>query len=139
MLDRERILAKLDELDGYVREIEGIMPANLDEYRRVEKRRACERLLQISVECVIDVCNLVVAGLRFGLPADEDDLFEKLESQGILSAEVAGVLRRMKGCRNILVHQYGHVLDDIVFETISTKLGDFARFRAEILQSLADR
>jgi hypothetical protein len=64
VLDRERILTKLDEIDGYVRDLRTIAPQGFAEYRQIEKKRACERLLQIAVECVIDICNLFVAGLR---------------------------------------------------------------------------
>lgn len=124
MVDRERVLAKLDDLDGYLTELRSIMPASLAEYQGVEKRRACERLLQVSVECVLDVCHLMVAGLRLGLPTDEDDVFEKLRAAGVVSPSMCETLRRMKGCRNVLVHEYGHVLDDIVYETISTRLGE---------------
>ena len=138
MLDRERILGKLDEMDGYLRELESILPRNLDEYRRTETRRACERLLQVSVECVLDVCNLLVAGLRLGLPGEEDDLFEKLATAGVISAEMRDTLRRMRGCRNILVHDYGRVLDEIVFETVTSKRDDFARFRQRVLQALSE-
>jgi len=136
VVDRDRVLAKLDELDGYLEELRSIMPANLDEYRRVEKRRACERLLQVSVECVLDVCHLMVAGLRLGLPAEEDDVFEKLETAGVVSAAMRETLRRMKGCRNILVHEYGHVLDEIIFEAVSTRLTEFEEFRRHILRAI---
>jgi uncharacterized protein YutE (UPF0331/DUF86 family) len=50
VIDRERILTKLDELDGYLGEIRSIAPDRLEEYRRIEKKRACERLLQLLVE-----------------------------------------------------------------------------------------
>ena len=79
MIDRERVLVKLDALDGYLMELRSILPASLAAYQQVEKRRACERLLQVSVECV---------------------------------------------------------LDDLVYETISTRLGDFAEFRRQILAAL---
>lgn len=136
MLDRERILAKLDELDGYLRELRAIVPGTIEGYRQIEKRRACERLLQISVECVIDVCNRLVTGLRLGLPAEEDDLFEKLAQAGKISPRMRETLQRMKGCRNILVHEYGHVEDDIIFETISTRLADFDEFKREVIEAL---
>ena len=136
MLDRERILAKLDELDGYLRELREIVPATLAEYRTVETKRACERLLQIAVECVIDVGNLLVSGLRLGLPAEEDDIFEKLEHAGIISAEMVALLKRMKGCRNILVHDYARVNDEIIFEAVATKLGDFDAFKREVISAL---
>lgn len=136
MLDRERILAKLDDLDGYVRDLRSIAPLSFTEYRQIEKKRACERLLQIAVECVVDVCNLFVSGLRLGLPAEEDDLFEKLEQARILSPQMKERLKEMKGFRNILVHEYGHVDDAIVYQVATTELGDFTDFKNEILEAL---
>ena len=70
MLDRESILAKLDTLDAYSqRELEQIVPASFEDYQRIEVKRACERLVQISIESAIDVCGLFVSGLCLGLPA----------------------------------------------------------------------
>lgn len=86
MLDRERVLIRIDQLEGYFRELHEIIPGDFAAYqKKVEKRRACERLLQISVDAVIDVCHLLVMGLRLGIPSEEDDLFEKLEIAGIIS------------------------------------------------------
>jgi uncharacterized protein YutE (UPF0331/DUF86 family) len=42
----------------------------------------------------------------------------------------------MTGCHNILVHEYGHVLDEIIFETVSTRLGDFVEFRRQVLHAM---
>lgn len=136
MLDRERILAKIDELEGYLRELRQISPESFEEYQKIEKRRACERLLQISVECVIDICQLFVSGLRLGLPSEEDDLFEKLEQAGVLSGEMKATVKEMKAFRNILVHEYGWVDDRIVYEAVKTKSGDFETFMGEILKAL---
>lgn len=136
MLDRERILAKLDELDGYLRELREIAPRSFEEYKKIEKKRACERLLQISIECVIDICGLFVAGLRLGLPGEEDDLFEKLEQAGVISSSMKGIIKAMKGFRNILVHEYGQVDDGIVYEVLQSWLDDFEAFKQEILRAL---
>lgn len=136
MVDRDRLLAKLDELDGYLCELRAIAPVRLDEYLGIEKKRACERLVQISVEAIIDVCALLVTGLRLGLPGEEDDLFEKLLRHGVISESMAGTLRRMKGLRNLLVHVYGRVNDQVVFETIQQRLGDCEAFKGEILAFL---
>lgn len=138
MIDRDRLLAKLDELDGYLRELRSVAPEQLEEYLKVEKKRACERLLQVSVEAVIDACGLLVTGLRLGVPGEEDDLFEKLARRGAISASMAGTLRRMKGLRNLLVHEYGRVNDEIVFETARHRLGDFDAFKREVLAFLRE-
>jgi len=136
VLDRERILAKLDELDGYLQELKAIAPGSLQEYRQIEKKRACERLVQIAVENVIDICHLLVSGLRLGLPGEEDDLFEKLERAGVLPPQTKAIVQQMKGCRNILVHEYGDVDDEILFDTVTTGLADFAAFRREVVEAL---
>lgn len=136
MLDRERVLAKLDELAGYVRDLRSIAPRTVAEYQQIEKKRACERLLQIAVECVIDVCNLLVAGLRLGLPSEENDLFEKLEQAGIISLSLKATVQKMKGFRNVLVHEYGVVDDDIVYHAVTAELDDFNDFTKEILEAL---
>ena len=130
MLDRERVLAKIDQIEGYLRELREIVPKDFVTYqKKVDKRRACERLLQLSVEAVIDVCRLLVTGLRLGIPSEEDDLFEKLEIAGIISPQVEEKLKEMKGFRNILVHEYTRIDDKIVYQVARTKLRDFEAFK----------
>jgi uncharacterized protein YutE (UPF0331/DUF86 family) len=129
--------SQIDELEGYLRELSGIVPESFEEYLKVvEKRRASERLLQISIESAIDICNLFVSGLRLGLPAEENDLFEKLLQAGIISSEVSDILTSMKGFRNILVHEYGRIDNAIVYETITKRLGDFEILKKEIIKAL---
>lgn len=45
-------------------------------------------------------------------------------------------LKEMKGFRNLLVHEYGHVDDAIVHQVVTTELGDFADFKKEVLEAL---
>ncbi len=136
VVDRERVLSRLDALDGVLRELRSIAPKNLDAYLATEKKRACERLVQLAVEALIDACALLVTGLRLGLPGDEDDLFERLARSGALAPATGQTLRRMKGLRNLLVHEYGRISDQIVFETIRDRLGDFDACKREILDFL---
>jgi len=139
LLDKERVLAKIDELDGYLRELEQVKPTSIEEYKKVEKKRSCERLLQLSIECVIDICALTVTGLRLGLPSEEDDLFERLEQAGIISPLMKETLRKMKAFRNILVHEYGRLDDQLVYELLQNRLDDFETFKREILEAIRNQ
>ncbi len=98
--------------------------------------RPRERLLQIAVEAVIDVCGVMVIGLRLGLPGEEDDFFEKLEEASVISRSMKQRLREMKGFRNLLVHEYGQVDDRIVYEMMQTRLSDFEELKRTILRAL---
>ncbi|HDD46545.1 MAG TPA: DUF86 domain-containing protein [Candidatus Aenigmarchaeota archaeon] len=130
-MDKERIVSKLDELELYLNELKSIMPKSYKEYLRIEKKRSCERLLQILIECVIDISSLIVKELRLGLPSGEEDLFEKLEKKGIVSHAMKEKIKKMKGFRNILVHRYAEIDDELVFENLK-KIEDFERFEREI-------
>jgi len=137
MIDRQRVLAKLDELDSYLRELRDVAPRSYEEYQAShEKRRACERILHISIECVIDTCNVLVSGMRLGLPGGEEDLFVRLQKAGLISPELTDALKRMRAFRNILVHRYGSVEDRLVYEAVERRLGDFEKFKAEILEGI---
>lgn len=45
------------------------------------------------------------------------------------------IIKRMKGLRNILVHEYGRIDDELVYEVLKNKLDDFDVFKKEILQA----
>lgn len=135
-IDKEKIFSKIDELNKYLDELEEIKPSSYEEYEEsIEKKRACERLLQISIETVIDISQILVSELKLGIPEDEDVIFEKLSKKKIISKNLEKILKRMKGFRNILVHKYGEVNDELVYENFD-KLEDFNKFIEEITKHL---
>lgn len=136
MIDRERIQTILSELDSYLAELEEAVPENFKEYTRSNVRRTCERLLQISLECIIDISILLVKGLHLGPPSDEEDAFTKLETKGVITENLAAKLRDMKGLRNVLVHRYAQVNNRKVYEVLENHLGDFEEFKKVVLEIL---
>jgi len=62
-------LSKIDELDSHLDEFDDIKPKGFEEYESsIKDKRACERLLQISIETVLDICNIIVSNLKLGVP-----------------------------------------------------------------------
>jgi len=137
-VDRERILSRLAQLESYLRELREVAPPTFEEYRGLRKR-ACERLAQVAIEAALDVCALLVRELRLGVPGEEDDVLAKLAHSGTLSQETVAILRRMKGFRKVLVHEYGAVDDRIVYEVVTNRLRDLAGFATEVRAALAGR
>ncbi len=136
-MDREKVLNKLAEMEGYVSELRKIAPKSFADYKNsVEKRRACERLLQISIESAIDVCNVFVTELKLGLPSGEEDVLEKVRNAGIISDSVKEKLGKMRKFRNVIVHRYGLIDDKKVFENIKKNLKDFDDFKSSVVKPL---
>jgi uncharacterized protein YutE (UPF0331/DUF86 family) len=137
MENRDRILAKVDELQSYMKELDQVRPGSIEEYSgSIEKRRSIERLLQISIECVLDICSLIVSGLKLGLPSSEQDLLERVEAAGIFRPATMTKIKAMKAFRNILVHRYGRIDDAAVFHANMEEMGDFQRVIEEVLALL---
>lgn len=55
-----------------------------------------------------------------------------LGEAGLLSAPTVAADRRMAGFRNVLVHGYAEVDDDLVVETVLEGLADVDRLRSEL-------
>ena len=138
MLDKERILAKIDDMNSYLNELRQIVPESFSNYQRIEKKRSCERLLQLCIECVIDVCKLFVSGLKLGLPYEENDLFDKMLKRKLISADLVPLLKEMRAFRNILIHEYAHVDNELVYEKAKSRLEDFEIFKKEIVTALGN-
>ncbi len=136
MLDKERILGKVDDLNSYLYELKQVVPTNYEEYQKIEKKRSCERLLQLCIECAFDVCKLFVSGLKLGLPSEENDLFDKMQKRKIISKKMGSLLKEMRAFRNILIHEYASVDDELIYEKAKTRLDDFKAFKKEVLTAL---
>lgn len=135
-LDEEKLLIKIDQMESYLSELEEVLPETYENYKKVEKRRSTERLLQLAIQTVIDICNIVVSGLDLGLPSEENDLFDKLADEGVISEDTKNNLYEMRGFRNILVHEYATVDNQLVFETAQESTEDFRKFASEIKDKL---
>ncbi|ODS40971.1 hypothetical protein BEH94_10785 [Candidatus Altiarchaeales archaeon WOR_SM1_SCG] len=73
---------------------------------------------------------LLTIGL--GIPGDDEDIIENLTKNKILSRETKEKLKAMKGFRNIPVHRYGRIDDNIIYEILEENLPDFYAFIEEI-------
>ena len=51
----------------------------------------------------------------------------------IFSKEIINLVKDMKGLRNILVHKYGSINDELIYELLSERLSDFDRTIKEIV------
>jgi Uncharacterized conserved protein len=138
-MDKERIYVKLDEIEQYLKEIDEIMPKSIGTYlNNLEKKRALERLLQITIEAVMDTSALLVKELHMGLPAAEEDFLEKLKGK-VLEPELVDKLKKMRGFRNILVHGYSKIDDEKVFKILNQDLKDIQDFKKDLIEFLKDK
>lgn len=118
-----RTNAKAREITQYASELEGILPNTLEEYTAsLEKKAACERYVEKIVEAIVDLAFLTIKDKGLAPPEDDGQAFDILAREGIIPSKLADNLKRAKGMRNVIVHQYGGVNDEMVFDAIRTEL-----------------
>ena len=116
---------KIKEVEKYLSELEKVIPENIDIYsKNLEKRLACERAFEKIIESVNDLAILIIKEKRFQLPNEDIKAFEVLSDKKIISEGLANNLKKAKGMRNFLAHQYGNVDDELVFEAIQKEIFD---------------
>ncbi len=131
-LDRSRILSKLDEMIQYVKELRDMLPEEEEYQHNLIKRRASEKTIEVAIESLIDVSAMIVSSQKLGLPANEENIFDILIENGILSKKLGEIMKDMKGFRNILIHRYAHIDDVIVHHNLNNFLDDFYEFKDAI-------
>lgn len=132
-MDEERILSKIDELDQYQKELKEDLPGTLEDYK--DSRRKYERLLHLSIETVVDISTLILKQEGLGAPSDEESVFDKLVEGKVFDPGFGAKLKNMKSFRNILVHRYGEINDEEVFQKLD-ELEDFSEFRQNVIEYL---
>ena len=81
-----------------------------------------------AIEACIDVAQHICSAAGWGPPADNGDAMRLLGSHDVLTPDMADALRKAVGFRNVLVHEYVQVSDDIV----TARLGDLEGFVEQV-------
>ena len=134
-----RINDKIREIEDYIEELYSIVPSSFEEYEKDFKTRAsCERYIEKLVEAAVDLGFLVIKLKKFDVPENDMQIFEILLHNKIISENLAKDLKKAKGMRNVISHEYGHVDDAIIFDSLAERLEkdikDFIKSIKEILR-----
>jgi uncharacterized protein YutE (UPF0331/DUF86 family) len=139
-LHNDVIGQRLQLLESYVQQLQGYRQRTLEEVRGdVGLAWAIEHGLQLSIQCVIDVCHYLVAGLSLGVPATSQHAIELLRDAGVFPAAFAHTLIQMTRFRNVLVHLYTQVDLARVHDVLHNHLDDFGQFARYVLDCLSQQ
>jgi len=136
--EKERILKKLDDIHTYLNELEEILPEEEEYTSNLVKKRACEKTIELAIESLIDICFMVITSEKLGVVEDEEHIFNILATKKVLTSQLATRLKSMKGFRNILVHRYGDVNDELTYNFLTNNLRDFSDFEQQLLKYIGN-
>jgi len=134
MVDRELLSRKLSRLHTCVEVLKSARDITWEKYRSDLRSKAfVERYLHLAIEEVLDIANHFVSYYRWREPTGYRDLFLILVEHGVLPREYLPGFQNMASFRNMLVHCYENIDDEVVFGIFNKRLGDFDLFMSLII------
>lgn len=137
---RQEIIDKLELLEEYITRLKDLQQYSLEE---VEKnymlRGAVERYLQVSLECMLDIGEIIISEEKIKRPESYRETFRVLGEIGVLPETFARKIEPAAGFRNVLVYMYAKVELDRLYENLQKSTEDMELFTEYIAQFLAKK
>jgi len=137
MVNNEIVLRKTQKLKEYTNELRQAKDITWEKYQRnIRDRAFVERYIHIAIQTVFDIANHIISYAEWKEPDTYRETFSILASHGVLPNEKVTDYQNMASFRNMLVHHYESVENEVVFGIFKNRLGDFDLFRKFILDYL---
>lgn len=105
-------------------------PSNLEDYRKMD---AIVLNLQRACEIASDVAMYIVSNRKLGIPQTKKEAFEKLNENGFISDDMCTKMKGMIGFRNIAIHEYKNIDEEILKDVIGNHLTDIKEFVRQMI------
>jgi uncharacterized protein YutE (UPF0331/DUF86 family) len=137
MVDRVLIERILADLRANVQDLREERNLDWETFRTDKKlRRYIERTLHISIEAIFDAAQHIISDQGFREPISYRDTFLVLAENGVIGRELLPRLENMASFRNLLVHYYERIDNEIVFDILKKNLDDFDLFTMQLIAYL---
>ena len=88
--------------------------------------------LQTLIQASIDICTHLASDEKWELPDHAAQAFKITLRHGVISSQTADALSQAVRLRNIIVHQYDELDENILENVVQNKLGVFGTFIQEL-------
>lgn len=136
----EEINSKLERLGEYVGILREYQSFSIEEIKDNHTLRgAVERYMEISLECMIDVCEMIISSEKLKRPDTYREVILILGQHDILPNAFAEKLAPAASLRNLLVHMYAEVDIGKLYFHLQNDLDDLELFAEYISQYLTNK
>lgn len=141
MVDQRMVKNKIAAIRRDLEELAPFASYTFDEVAKdYRTHKIVERIIEVVVNEAIDINqHLIVKSGRGELPFDFKESFLLLVDLGVYPKEFAEAIAKSVGLRNILVHQYRKLDEQVFYASIKdclTQYTEFCRYISEYLKRL---
>jgi uncharacterized protein YutE (UPF0331/DUF86 family) len=130
---RTRYLQKLNELKDRIDFIEARLTWKEEFLSNRVLRKAIYKEFQECVEIVFDLVSMIARDEGFFSEDDYTNL-ERIKEKIVIDEKTALLLKKAKGLRNVLVHEYDGIIDGLAFDSMKNFLPAIKKFYEGVLE-----
>ncbi|MCK5511033.1 DUF86 domain-containing protein [Candidatus Parcubacteria bacterium] len=132
-----KIVFKLENLSEYYKILKDIQKVNKKSFvNDYHFYGLAERYLQLCIEIMLDISKMIVNSQNLKRPEDNQNVFDVLREEKVISKKLNNQLFGIANFRNILVHDYEKIDREIVYSNLQKNINQFVQFRKEIAKYL---
>lgn len=129
-VDRIKIEQMLRFLEAQLARLEEKQDWNQDEFSQL----ALERLIQVSIDSVLDVGNAMIDGFIMRDPGSFEDIIEILLDEKVITDEIATQFKNVLPLRKMLVQDYLEVSHEQLLTVLNENKSAFTQY-PELIRS----
>ena len=92
--------------------------------------------IQMAVQNCIDIAAHIISDEGFGVPGSTNEMFYLLEENGYLDHEITERIVKAVGLRNLVVHEYGKIDLEQIFNVAQNDITDLNEYLRSIFKKL---
>jgi uncharacterized protein YutE (UPF0331/DUF86 family) len=138
VVDRDLILAKAGSVKRHLNRVFEKRNTDLRTFLKdIDIQESILFNIQMAVQNCIDIAAHIISDEGLGVPGSTNEMFYLLEENGYLNNEVTEKMVKAVGLRNLVVHEYGKVDLDRIFEVAQKDISDLNEYLKSIFKKLA--
>lgn len=137
-VNEEYIESRIREINDAIEMLKKIVSKNFPELTEHEKLATRYLIIQL-VEAASSICLHILLNMYNEKPEGFPECFTRLAGKGLISKDLAAKLSSAARLRNLIVHRYWIIKDEIVYENVKGGLKDFEDFTLSVRSLLEKR
>lgn len=137
MVDNDLVLAKSGSVKRHLDRVAEKRHTDLQTFLHdIDRQESILFNLQMAIQNCIDIAAHIISEEGFGVPGSTNEMFYLLEEAGYLDRELTEKMVKAVGFRNLIVHEYGKVDLEQVFEVAQKDSKDLNEYLRSIFKKL---
>lgn len=135
MVDKNIVLKAVANIEENINELKKANDITWEKYQHDNRaKKFVERSLHIIIEACIDIAQHIISDEGFREAETYKETFIVLMENGIIPEPEIKTYEKIAMFRNLLVHYYEKIDDEIVYALFKNKLSDFEKYISYILK-----